>query len=522
MLRRVRRALAGFALLAPIVAFGCVPGRAELVVVNGGDAALLDPHLGTSAAEARVAAALHAGLTRLAPATLAPLPDLAEEFNSEEGGRRWLFLLRPSLTWSDGSPLCAEDFRASWERLRLPATGAPYASWLDGAAIEIRLRPDGREEIAVEFPGARPMFAEMTALWPLAPVHATLRAAAPGTLPAPLVTAGPYLLVRRAVRDRIRVARNPHFWRAESVALGSLDFLAVESQFTALNLFLAGEADYVPSVPRLAVPRLLAEHADAFRPSPQYASLFLRVNLRHPLLADRDLRCALARALDRTALAEALGGARQPAERLVPPLPGTSRLPVPPPTAAPLGFDPQAARAHLAAARARLAASGEDPERALAALELLVPASELNRDLAAALREQWKTHLGLPVRILALEGREARAAERAGEYALSRSSWVGDYLDPETFLAPFRGGGPGNRTGFADPRYDACLDAAAAARDAAERAAQLERAERILLEEVAVIPLLTDANLELVAPDLQGFFPNPRGHVDWSALARRP
>jgi oligopeptide transport system substrate-binding protein len=521
MLRRVRRALAGFALLAPTVAFGCFPDRADLVVVNGGDAALLDPHLGSSAAEARVALALHAGLTRLAPATLAPLPDLAEDFRSEDGERRWIFLLRPGLTWSDGSPLGAEDFRASWERLRLPATGAPYASWLDGAVIEIRPRADGREEIVVEFPGARPMFAEMTALWPLAPVHATLRAAAPGTLPAPLVTAGPYLLVRRAVRDRIRVARNPHFWRAESVALGSLDFLAVESQFTALNLFLAGEADYVPSVPRLAVPRLLVEHADAFRPSPQYAALFLRVNLHHPLLADRDLRCALARALDRTALAEALGGVRQPAERLVPPLPGAPRLPVPPPTAAPFGFAPQAARAHLAAARRRLAASGQDAERALASLELLVPSSEFNRDLAAALREQWQTHLGLSVRILALEGREARAAERAGEFALSRSSWVGDYLDAETFLAPFRGASPGNRTGFADPRYDACLDAAATARDAAERAAQLARAERILLEEVAVIPLLTDANLELVAPDLRGFFPNPRGHVDWSALARQ-
>lgn len=496
-----------FAILALAIGSACAPPRADLVILNGGDAAVLDPQLGSSTAEARIAVALHAGLTRLAADGATPLPDLAEAWERDDAGRSWSFLLRTGLLWSDGTPLHGSDFLASWDRLIAPSTAAPYRNWLAGARWRVERDPRGRERIRVDFPGAKPQFAELTALWPLAPLHPAQRALPPGVQADPFVGSGPYRLRFRRVRDRVRVEPNPHYWDAARVRLPVLDFLAVESPFTALNLFLAGEADYAPQVPLLATPRLLAEHADEFRPTPQFALIFLRLNLRDPLLADRDLRLALARAVDRDALAAALGGLRAPARGLVPPLLTAWR-----PHQDPASHDPAAARAHLAAWRARAGGAG---------LELMVPSSELGRDLAAVLREQWRATLGLEVRILGLEGREARAAERAGEYQLARSSWVGDYLDPETFLEIFRSGDPNNRTGFADPGYDALLDAAAAAPDAAARFRCFADAELRLLESAAVVPLLIDANQELVGARIAGFVPNPRGHIDWSALERR-
>jgi ABC-type oligopeptide transport system substrate-binding subunit len=500
----------------PALAAACAPAPADLVVINGGDAALLDPQLGASMPEARIAGALHAGLTRLDPVSLQPQPDLAESWTSDPAARVWTFLLRPELRWSDGSPLVLQDWLESWERLRAAATGAPYAAWLADAQIRGEIQADGRTVLEVRFPSARPMFAEMAASWPLVPVHRSLRDSPAGTVPAHFISSGPYRLLSRRVRDRVRVEINPHYWQTDAARLGVIDFLAVESQFTALNLFLAGEADFVPNVPRLAVPRLLGEHAQAFRPSPQFAAIFLRLNLRHPLLANRELRLALARSLDRAALAEMIGGGRTSSASLVPALLADYHsLPTP------ATEDLTAARAHLARAREELAAAGREGANALDGLELLVASTEQNRDLAAALREQWRTRLGLDVRIQVLEGREARAAERAGEYAMARASWVGDYLDPETFLSLFRASDPGNRTGFADPEFEALLSAAAAAAPAA-RLELLARAEARLLAEAAVIPLLTDANQELLAPDLRGFTPNPRGHVDWSALRRAP
>lgn len=496
----------------------CTSDRADLVIVNGGEAALLDPQLGSGMAEARIGLALHAGLTRLDPRTLAPLPDLAESWTSDAAGRLWSFRLRPRLTWSDGSPLSAADLLASWDRLRDPATASPWRDWLAGAAWSAAPDPEGREVITVRFDAARPAFAEMTAMPQLAPIHSTLRAAAPGTLPQPLISSGPFALERRVVRDRTRVRRNASYWNAARVSLQSLDFLALDSQFTGLNLFLAGEADFLPSVPALAAPRLRAEYASSFRPSPQFAALFLRLNVRQPALASRALRRALAMSVDRAALSAALGGLRAPADTFVPPvLAGWQGARV-----AVAQFALEAARAELATARAEWMAAGLDPERTLASLELLAPASELNRDLASVLREQWRAHLGIEVRLRLLEGREARAAESAGDFQISRSSWVGDYLDPDTFLSLFRSGAPGNRTGWSDAAYDQLLREAGDAPDGARRMELLAAAEALLLEAAVVIPLLVDANQELVAADLVGFHPNPRGHVDWSALARRP
>ncbi len=491
---------------------GCAPAAADLVVVNGGDAAVLDPQLAQTLPEARLAAALHAGLTRYHPQSLEPLPDLAVSWTRDAAARRWSFLLRPDARWSDGTPLTGADVVASWDRLVAPTTGAPYRAWLDGAHWTLRRGDDGGEVLEVVLPDSRPAFAAQCATWPLAVVHARLREAPPGALPDPFVSSGPFRLVRRRIGDRVRVERNPHSWRAAEVAVGTLDLLAVSSRFTALNLFLAGEAAWLPQAPRLAVPALLERRPDAFQPTPRFGTYFLRLRCDDPLLRDQRLRMALARALDRDRIAADLGGTRPPSDVLVPPLlPGAPRL------ASPQAFDPAAARLLLAAVRADLEREGRAAE--LDRLELLVPSTDLDRDLAHVLRDQWLRHLGLEVRIVLLEARSAHALERDGEFRISRSSWIGDYPDPTTFLELFRTDHPGNRTGWSDVGFDALLDRAATAGNATERAALLAEAEARLLAAAPVVPLLGEALEDVADPRLRGFHRNLLGYVDWASLS---
>jgi oligopeptide transport system substrate-binding protein len=133
---------------------------------------------------------------------------------------------------------------------------------------------------------------------------------------------------------------------------------------------------------------------------------------------------------------------------------------------------------------------------------------------------------------------------RAGDYDLARSAWIGDYLDPNTFLDLFVSGGGNNQTGWGDPRYDAWIRAAAdpagfarapaealagvrepaafrahlhavaAAPDAAARASALARlrlqllreAEALLVQEAfPVLPLYYYVVSGLVAPRVGGF-----------------
>ncbi len=503
----IARGVATLALLAALLAaLGCGGQRAELVVANNADPASLDPQAASGAPEGRVLNALWCGLTRLDPQSLEPMPGLAESWRSEENGRRWSFVLRPGLRWSDGSPLVAEDVAASWRRLRAPATAAPYREWLEPLES---LRADGRV-LELRFRHPVPAFAEMCSYHALAPVPAGLRQ---GIQAAGEVASGPFRLVRRRIRHGVLLEANPHYWDADRVALRSLEFRTVESQFTALNLFLTGEVELVPEVPNLAVPALLEREAGRpglrpeFHPSPFLATYFYRFQVTAPPLDDPRLRRALVLATDREAIAATLGGGQPPAASFVPPwIPGY------PPAAASAGYDPERARALLADA-------GYPGGEGLPVLELLFNSAEVHRDVAEALQAQWREQLGVRTRLLNQEWKVFLDAQRSLDYQLSRSSWIADYRDPATFLEIFRAGSPNNRTGWQDPTYESLLDAARECLDPAERTRLFQAAERLLLEQAPVLPLFFYTNQELVSGRLRGFHRNPLGWIDWGRLS---
>ncbi|HEX9792458.1 MAG TPA: peptide ABC transporter substrate-binding protein [Planctomycetota bacterium] len=515
-----RRAASLLALLLAASTAGCFPAAAELVVANGPDVQVLDPQRASASPDGRVLAALYAGLTRLDPRTLAPEPGLAEEFAQSGGGRVWTFRLRAGLRWSDGSALTVDDVVASWRRLLDPATASPWREWLEDLDGDAGLRVTGERELTVRFRHPFPAFGEICAHHALAPVHARVRAAHGATAASDVQSApvsGPFTLVSRKVRDRVRVARNPLYWDAADVRLQSVDFLTVESQFTALNLFLAGAVHYsAGDVPALAVPALEARARAAapvpaggvaeFAPAPFWGTDFYRFQTGAPPFDDARVRQAFAMAVDREALAATLGGGRRAAWSFVPPDGSGYALPEGP------RFDP-------AAARALLAAAGHPDGAAMPPVELLFNSAELHRDVAEVLQAQWREHLGVAVRLQNQEWRVVLDAQRRLRYQISRSSWIGDYLDPATFLEIFRPDSPNNRTGWADAGYVADLDAARSAPDPGRRNAALRRAEARLLAEAPILPLFHYSRMDLASPRLRGFHRNLRGWIDWGRLA---
>jgi oligopeptide transport system substrate-binding protein len=106
---------------------GCSPQpRADLVFLNGAEPETLDPALITGQPEGRVANALFEGLLTFNEHGK-PQPGMAETQEISEDGRVYTFTMRDGLTWSDGTPLTARDFVASWRRTLDPATGSEYA-----------------------------------------------------------------------------------------------------------------------------------------------------------------------------------------------------------------------------------------------------------------------------------------------------------------------------------------------------------------------------------------------------------
>jgi len=517
-------ARAGGALLAGLVLLGltaCGPSLppADLTVINGAEPESLDPALALSIEDLRVTQPLFEGLTRNDPVTAAPVPGLAERWDLSADGRTYRFYLRTNAVWSTGEPITAADVAWSWQRVLDPRTGAGYASQLffvenaeawhtgrlrDPERLGFRALDAHRFEVRLRQP--TPFFLDLCAFPTLAVVPRAVieRLGEQWIRARPLPASGPYQLEFWRLNDRVRLRKNPRYWDAPHTALEVVDLLTIANPTTAFNLYETGRADVIWD--RNLVP---AELLDLLRARPDchrfdfLAVYFVRCNATRPPLDDPRVRRALSLAIDRRRIVERITrGGEQPAAGLVPP--GTAHHQ---PVEA-VRFDPEAARRLLAEA-GYPGGAGLRPLRYLYWTAGAGTGQE-HAKIAVELRALWAQVLGVRVDLDNREKRVFIAAQRGLDYDLSQSSWVGDYNDPNTFLDLFLSGNGNNRTGWADPAYDALLARANAEPDPRRRAALLAEAEQRLVGEAAVVaPVYFSSGFHFFRPDrVSGIYPN--------------
>ena len=112
-----------------------------------------------------------------------------------------------------------------------------------------------------------------------------------------------------------------------------------------------------------------------------------------------------------------------------------------------ISYDPEAARRLLAEA-------GYPDGKGFPLTTFLYNESQQNRDIAVELQAMWLQHLGVKINLALQEWKVYLNSLSSLDYGIARSSWVGDYPDPNTFLDMFVTGNGNNRTGWSDPTYD--------------------------------------------------------------------
>ncbi|HVW06880.1 MAG TPA: ABC transporter substrate-binding protein, partial [Vicinamibacterales bacterium] len=149
-------------------------------------------------------------------------------------------------------------------------------------------------------------------------------------------------------------------------------------------------------------------------------------------------------------------------------------------------------------------------------VELTYNTNESNRQVAEFVQAQWKQNLGLTIPIKNMEWKTFLAARAALDYkGVARGAWVGDYMDPYTFLGLFATAAGDNGTGWFDPKYVALLEAANRETDAQKRYEKLAEAEQMLLDVQPVATLTTTATNWLKKPYVKGMYANPQTLHAW-------
>ena len=203
--------------------------------------------------------------------------------------------------------------------------------------------------------------------------------------------------------------------------------------------------------------------------------------------------------IDREALANTvMQGASTPAYSMTPP--GT--LGYEPPKI--FGFDPSAAAELLAEA-------GFPDGKDFPSFEILYNTSESHRRIAVAIQQMWKVHLNIDVGITNQEWKVYLDSRDNLDYDVARAGWIGDYVDPLTFLDLGLSSNGNNGTGFNDEHYDYLItEYVPQARSREERLERFAEAERYLLEAMPFIPIYTYQNKYLIDLGVGGTPPNLR------------
>jgi ABC-type oligopeptide transport system substrate-binding subunit len=493
--------------------FGSVsPPRGNVLRFNNGaEPETIDPALASGQPDGRLARSLFEGLTVPDPRSLEPRPGQAARWETSPDGLVWTFHLRPGLVWSDGTPLGARDFVWSWLRALRPETASRNAGLLDaiaGAAAFNRGLTRDPTRVGLEAPDdttlvvrlARPvpylLYLTAYPTWLPVPRHVVERWGERWTRPEQIVSNGAFVLVRWRPNDHFELARNPRYRDPARVRLDRVLAYSIDDLNTATNLYKAGRLDWNTSgyVPSPFVP-YLHQYAD-FRSAPFQSVYFYSLNVTRKPLDDVWVRRALDYAVDREAIArDLLKGTREPWGRLTPQgYPGYAAPPG-------IRYDP-------AQARECLARAGYPGGRGFRKISILFNTSEDHRRIAEAIQAMWTRVLGIPVELENMEWGATLQATTTLRYDVARRSWIGDYLDPGTFLDIMRGGGGNNRTGWTNAEYDRLLSAAEGDPDPARRLRRFAQAEALLLADGPLIPIYHYATAELVKPYVRGIWSN--------------
>ncbi len=479
-------------------------------------AADLDPQTVTAFTDMNIMVALFEGLTVLDERTSKPLPGAAESWSCSPDGLTWTFHLRPGARWSDGAPLTAEDFVYSFKRILSPHLASEYAYMLwplkNARALnegtlkdfsKLGARAIDANTLELDLAEPCPWLLTLVSNQPWFPVPRQAierwgtwdQRGTAWTRPGHLVCNGPFKLLQWQPGVQITVERNPDYWDAYHTKLNRIVFFPHENITSEESAFRTGQRHmtYELSPERIATYR--REAPQELRIDPLYETFFLRLNVKRPPLNNPEVRRALALAIDRAAICRSvLQGSRLPAPSMTPP--GADGYV----SKAGIAYDPSEARRLLAEA-------GYPGGKGFPQLEIQFKSDDIHRATMEAVQQMWRKQLGITTVLTSLEQTTWLDNQRTLSYQITSSRWVGDYLDPNTFLDLWVGDNGKNETGWSNPAYDVLIRQAARTLDGDKRHALQQRAESLLLEQCPVVPIFYGARVYLISPAVHHWAP---------------
>jgi len=468
--------------------------------------------------------------------------DLAEAVpKPEDGGKTYVFKLRPGIAFSNGQAVTPGDVVASFRRLfkvANPNAGtwynviagadaclkAPASCTLDGGVAA-----DDKAG-TVTFHLTRP---DAEFLYKLAvPFGAVLPAGTPaqdlGTKPAP--GTGPYAIASYDPNRQMRLVRNPHFhqWSEAAQPAGYADEIDYDyglDDEAAVTAVENGQADWMfdqPPADRLG--EIGSRYQGQVHISPLFAFYFVAMNTNMAPFDNEKVRQAVSFAVDRRAVVTLFGGPRLAAascQVLPPGFPGYQPY-------CPYTKNPGTAwtAPDMARAKQLMQESGVKPGQPVT---LVVSNRAIERSIGTYLQSVLR-ELGFDAAVKAISPsiQFTYIQNTGNKVQISLTDWFQDYPAPSDFLyvlfscANFHPGSDAsiNISGFCDKSIDAQMQEAlsTAVTDPAAANAMWSKIDREVTDHAPVASLFTPKHVDFVSKRLGGFTYSDQFHMIFSQV----
>ena len=494
-----------------------------LRVWQGSTPDVVDPQKSSVTNEIIILQANYEGLTKL-DSKLGAVPAAAESWEFDETGQKLTFKMREGLTYSDGSPLTAENFAYSIERTCDPATAGEYqfilfdivgcsdfASALvtDTAALEAgrtMLMTEGVQmpddnTLVINLTKKAPYFPYIAGLWVLYPAKQELIEAGGENWwkdAKNQIGNGPFQITDYNEGQLVTFEANKNYWEG-TPKLDGIELVYQPDSAIALEAYNAGQLDvFQPDPSQLT---LITEDATLSEEFKSYAgsnSFAMGFNLTLEPFNDKKMREAFAYAFDRETFCTVIRGDCVPIYSWLPQdVSGAIQDEA-------YKFDPEAAKAALA--ESSYGSADKLPE---------IKLSYNSDDPAQTPRMEWiagqiREILGIEMVLDPVEGKTFSANRKDvatfPQFGGFSTNWYQDYPDPQNWLSTYWNSEAfAKRIGYKNEELDALMSQADSELDPAKREELNRQSNQILIDDLPSPFGYSIANQFLVKPNVTGY-----------------
>jgi oligopeptide transport system substrate-binding protein len=474
----------------------------------------MDLSQATNAISFTLFANINEGLVRLDKDGKAE-PAMAKEWKRSDDGLTYTFTLRDGVKWSNGEPVTAKDFEYSWKRTLDPATGSQYAfmvAWIKGG-LAYNTKKGTRDEVAVKAVDDKtlqvtlenpiPFFVEQMAFpifFPQNEKFVKAQGDKYGAEASNVLFNGPFKMSAWTHEQSAVIEKNDQYWDKDKVKLSKVNFQVVKDSTALLNLYESGQVDRT-----YLVRDFVDQYKDSkeFSTQPELTNAYVQYNQRVKAFTNAKVRQALTWAIDGDAYADIIyHNGSKGATGYVPD--GVSNG---------QGGDFRKDTGDLIKHKENVTKAKDTLKAGLAELgltdfpkiTLLADDGDIGKKSTEFIQEQWRTNLGINVDVSNVPYKLRLDKSHTHDFDAVVSLWGADYNDPMTFLDMFITDGDFNDPKWSNTDYDKFIDAAKKEIDPKKRMQSLVDAEKLLMQEMPIGPLMFRGRAYLTKPYVKDF-----------------